>query len=269
MEFYTLEKLEFESNWLDCVDATYILYLDGSSRYNKLKEQITLNPPSKIVYIVHNPGYKKVNKPLQKQNSEEDIKYSHIIICEFALKENYKNILVLEDDFIFNTKLITPDINKNASLFLENNNVDHYFLGCAPFISVPASFNLINWKVLVGRCTHAMIHTTSGMKKLISSYRNKEIIRSIDIFMVNNNNCYMYYKPIINQLFNETENKITCWGSGNIINNIASILIKLVNLDKKDQPGFNYLYLFSKISLIIIITIVVLIIYAVYNFFKK
>ena len=269
MEFYTLEKLEFESNWLDCVDATYILYLEGSSRYNKLKEQITLNPPSKIVYIVHNPGYKKVNKPLQKQNSEEDIKFSHIIICEFALKENYKNILVLEDDFIFDTDLITPEINKNVSLFLENNNVDHYYLGCTPFISVPASFNLINWKVLYGGTTHAMIHTTSGMKKLITAYRNKKILLGIDLFIFTNNYCFMYYKPLITQLFTDTENKIRCWGSGSFVSNIASTFVNLLNLDKKDQPGFNYIYFFSKISLIIIITIVVLIIYAVYNFFKK
>ena len=49
---------------------------------------------------MHNPGYKKVKKPLPRQNSEADIALSHIVACEFGIKHKHDKIIVLEDDFI-------------------------------------------------------------------------------------------------------------------------------------------------------------------------
>ena len=69
----------------------------------------------------------------------------------------------------------------------------------------------------------------------------------------------MYYKPLITQTFPDTENKLTCWGTGNLGNDIASLFINILNLDKKTQP-VQFLYFISKISVILIILLLVLVI---------
>jgi len=228
----------------------------------RVKEQLFTNPLTNKTFLVNNPGFRKVSKPLPVQNSEADCAFSHYIICKHALANNYKTVLILEDDFILENsclELSSTDITGLKNYI--NSDIDHYFLGCSPFIAIPTSWNLKHWKVIRGGTTHAMIHTFSGSKKIVEAYeKNPSQIGGIDRYIFGNHSCHMYYKPLITQTFPDTENKLTCWGTGNLGNNIATWYINMTNLDKKTQPGYNFLYFISKISVILIILLLVLVI---------
>jgi len=262
MDFYTFIEWEFDNSLFDFVDATYILHLEGSPRLKRVKEQIFTNPLTNKTFLVNNPGFRKVSKPLPVQNSEADCAFSHYIVCKHALANNYQKILILEDDFILEKsclELSSTDISEIKNYI--TNDIDHYFLGCTPIITVPTSWNLKHWNVLKGGTTHAMIHTHSGTKKIVEDYeKNPSQIGGIDMYIFGNHSCHMYYKPLITQTFPDTENKLTCWGGGNLGNDIASLFINILNLDKKTQPGYNFLYFISKISVILIILLLVLVI---------
>ena len=169
MELYTFEIMKFPTCKFDFINATYVLHLEGSPRIAKVKSQLSEQPLTKLNYIMRNPGYKKVKKPLPRQNSEADIAFSHYIACKHALKNLYDKIIVLEDDFIFENELQDPDVAQKVQDFM-TTSVDHYFLGCTPFMALPCSWDLTHWKVLYGGCLHAVIHSCSGMQKLVESY---------------------------------------------------------------------------------------------------
>lgn len=98
-------------------------------------------------------------------------------------------------------------------------------------------------------------------RSIVEAYeKNPSQIGGIDRYIFANHSCHMYYKPLITQTFPDTENKLTCWGTGNLGNNIATWYINMTNLDKKTQPGYNFLYFISKISVILIILLLVLVI---------
>ncbi len=262
MDFYNFIEWKFNNGLFDFVDAAYVLHLEGSPRLERVKEQLFTNPLTNKTFLVNNPGFRKVSKPLPIQNSEADCAFSHYITCKHALANTYKTVLILEDDFILENsclELSSTDITGLKNYI--NSDIDHYFLGCSPFIAIPTSWNLKHWKVIRGGTTHAMIHTFSGSKKIVEAYeKNPSQIGGIDRYIFANHSCHMYYKPLITQTFPDTENKLTCWGTGNLGNNIATWYINMTNLDKKTQPGYNFLYFISKISVLLIILLLVLVI---------
>ena len=134
MEGYTFEEWNFNSCFFPLLDATYILYLEGSPRLSQIKNQIFKNPPSKKVYLVRNLGYKKVKKPLIEQSTRADCTASHYMAAKHALISKYENILILEDDFIFFDDIYDPTIISEISNFIVDNDIRSYFLGSFPFL---------------------------------------------------------------------------------------------------------------------------------------
>ena len=262
MNFYSFIEWEFDNSLFDFIDVTYILHLEGSPRLRRVKEQIFTNPLTKKTFLVNNPGFRKVSKPLPIQNSEADCAFSHYTACKHALANNYHTVLILEDDFILEKsclELTTEDISGIKNYITDD--IDHYFLGCTPMLAIPSSWDLKHWKVISGGTTHAMIHTLSGTTKIVEDYeKNSSQIRGIDMYIFGNHSCHMYYKPLITQTFPDTENKLNCWGAGNLGNNIASWYVSTAKLDKQTQPGYNFLYFISKIAVILIILLLVLVI---------
>ena len=271
MEYYKIEKLTFDSCLFNNIDATYVLYLQGSPRIKSIKQQIEKYPPTKIVYILHNPGYKKVKKPLPRQNSEADIALSHIVACEFGIKHKHDKIIVLEDDFIFETALLEEGVTEEIEKFISQNTcVEHYYPGCTPFLAFPVTLDTKHWRVLAGGCTHAVIHTKKGMQRLIEDYNNnKEDIYGIDLRIFATGKCYMYQEPLITQIFPETENKKNAWGRGDVGKDTCSYLITKFGLDTVTQPGFDYIYWWGRSSFVILLTFVILLVLLVYWIVKK
>jgi hypothetical protein len=271
MEYYEIEKLTFDSCLFENIEATYILYLAGSPRIKSIKQQIEKYPLTKNIYILHNPGYKKVKKPLPRQNSEADIAFSHIVACEFGIKHNHDKIIVLEDDFIFENTLLVDGVSDEIEKFISQNpKVDHYFPGCTPFLAFPVTLDTKHWRVILGGTTHAIIHTRKGMERMIEDYNNnKDNIFGIDMRMFSTGKCYMYQEPLITQIFAETENKKTAWGKGDFGKDVSSYVISKFGLDASAQPGFDYIYWWGRSSFVILSGISILLVLLVYWIVKK
>ena len=251
MDLYKFDSI-IESNFkFEFIDATYVLTLKDSPRISTVTTQLHKTPLSKLTYIVENPGYKKIDKPLPRQDTEADIAYSHYIICKHAIENSYNTILVLEDDFVLEEELEHPSVARDIKHFL-SQKVDTYFLGCTPFVSIPASFNLKHWYVPYGGTAHAMIHQSSGIQKLVEFYeKNALTIKGIDLVIFKINRCYMYYDPLITQTFPKTENS-QLWADS-----LTQYIINLTDLANKTRPGYDYIYIVSKIGYLLILFIVI------------
>jgi GR25 family glycosyltransferase involved in LPS biosynthesis len=249
----------------DSIDATYILYLEGNrERYNSIIKQIHKYPLTNIVYIIHNPGYKKCKKNVLVKNSASDCKFSHYEAYIHAENNNYKNIIILEDDFILSKNIDDDNKIKNINRFLKKN-IDTNFIflfGCIPVITIPCVTNFEFYKLYKFGATHTYVVSHKFRQKILSfdkqnfitspKYFENSLIEICD-------NAYMYYKPLSYQIFEETENRITYWDDM-----FMNFFIRLLNLDKIYEPGYSIIYFTSKYLLIIIFIFIIIIMFYIY-----
>jgi hypothetical protein len=263
---YKYKKIIYKDGLFNkTIDATYIIHLRNNGRIEHIMNQLNEYHPANIVYIVFNEGFKKCKKADFIKNTMYDLVDANINIFKHAKKNNYDNVLILEDDFTFNKEIKNTYHINNINEFLDNhrNNKFMYFLGCIPFICLP--YNLYTYK-FIGGATHAVIfsrkiredYLLTDQKKIFcwDTYKNKNYT----------NNLYMYYKPLCYQLFPETENQKN-WSVND--NNIFSeyflriivFTIKMVKLDKQFEPGYTYMYVLVKtiFCLLVIIPLYLLI----------
>jgi len=252
---YRYEKHEYEDGLFDnpIISATYIIHLEGNGQESHILDQLKEYHPTNIVYIVHNPGYKSGKKASFITNSAYDLVDANLNIFNHAKKQNYDNILILEDDFIFN-----PDIKKSIHIeniknfLIKKANTDfQYYFGCLPLIMIPYDkYNYINKSV----GTHCVVHSKAHRNKLL----NKDQKQIYDWDHYNNycNNRYAYYRPLCYQLFPETENSKN-WGvnihgfeyyaNKYFLSHLFKKMLRLLKLDKQVKPGYYYVYIYSKI----------------------
>ena len=62
----------------------------------------------------------------------EDGDDTNMFIFDYANKENYNNILILEDDFIFTETILEKQVQNDINSFLLTNEIGCYYLGCIP-----------------------------------------------------------------------------------------------------------------------------------------
>ena len=89
----------------DIIDIAYIISLKKSER-NYKKELEYYNPCKKVILVINNLGYEDNEKDLCKKNYIFDLIYSYYITFKYSLKNcSNNNILLLEDDFIWNKNI--------------------------------------------------------------------------------------------------------------------------------------------------------------------
>uniref|UniRef100_A0A6C0HXZ8 Glycosyltransferase n=1 Tax=viral metagenome TaxID=1070528 RepID=A0A6C0HXZ8_9ZZZZ len=260
---YRFELLEFEDCLFENVDATYILHLEGNGRIDHIQEQLKIYHPSKKVYIVYNKGYKKCEKELDKQTSGHDIIHANITVFEHA--QQYKHVLVLEDDFIFN-----KDVAKHATHvdnFLKWDASYVYQLGSHPmFFAIPVDW--YHYRIH-GTLGHANIYPFSSRKKLMDDFNNGKItgyLGGLDSYTRKVLPLYMYHKPLCYQTFPMTENKKE-WYTVKESNfapihvMVVNTFISCTNLENEPEPGFTILYWIAKLIPFLLLLLVLWILY--------
>jgi len=275
---YTFEHRKYKEGVLDSfVDATYILTIIGSTRINNINKQLEYLKPTKNVFIVLNKGFKKCDKILSKQIPLYDIIDANTNAFEHSLQNNFNNILILEDDFIFSQKLYNKNIINDIKTFFYNNNnkIFYYNLGAFPLFFYP-NINLYNnnYKGIISILAHANLYNKKSRIEILKNINN--IYLHWDVYLTLNYNNYFYKYPLIYQTFPETENK-QHWLSENNYSFFENFLkyiddkrIKYLKLDKQPQPGFNIMYIiFFIINYIFWIFIIILIIYFIYSIFSN
>ena len=174
--------------WESCISQFSSL---GISERVSIREGIICNHP-------------KLSK---KQNAQIGCALSHYYILKEAQKNNYSNVLVLEDDFLFldkgeflksNLEKSTAELPKNWDLFY----LGGFFVKGYSYDPVEKySKNLL--KVNTCFCTHAISYSNSGANKILKNLRldlESEVLafseeyEAIDWYLVRDfqkdNNCF-------------------------------------------------------------------------------
>jgi hypothetical protein len=235
---YRFEKLEFKNALLD-IDATYVLHLENNGRIDSVKKQLNEFQPTKNVFILYNKGYKKCNKEGYIDTPQLDIVDAYLYIFKDVQKKNYKNILVLEDDFIFNDKIKNKTIQKNIMNFINNKNYDIYSLGMVPFLQ--KAYNNTTSICIIGGGAHSFIYSRECINKILQEDKRK--IEDWDMYLQNNFRRYIYIEPLCYQLQTETENQ-KYWDPR--YRAISLYIIKLLKLDVQGEPGYSTMYIVSR-----------------------
>jgi hypothetical protein len=259
-----IEKRQYKNGiFQNCVDATYIIHLIDNGRLNSINNQLSKYPTTNTVYIILNEGYQKCNKILPNQTPAYDLTNTFLYIFNHADKNNYMNILILEDDFEFTPKILNePKHVNNITNFLihKKNESMMYYLGCLPWIQIP--YNTHTNINILSTGTHAVIYTKPA-REIMRNENEKNII-DWDLYYNFQYGIkrYLYNEPLCYQLFPETFNSQN-WVSLFNFNPIKNY-IKLTNLDIYLEPGYSNTYIMSKIIgfifLIIFIFIFIMII---------
>jgi hypothetical protein len=258
---YRFEKINFKNGLFDeSVDATYILHLEGNGRIESIREQLLLYQPSKIVYILFNKGFTKCNKHDKINTTAIDIVDANMSVFEHAQTNKYNNVLILEDDCIFNMKIKEQNHANNINTFILKHQSERmiYLLGTLPILQMPYDINT-NIAYSVG--THAVIYTKSIREQMLT-----RTIMDIDEYHNINSRKYIYYIPLCYQLFPDTENSAN-WGNdlGYLykisVVSTAKTLFKYLKLDTQIEPGYTLFYKFSKIIFWILLLFIIFVIY--------
>jgi hypothetical protein len=252
---YRFEKIEFINGLLD-IDATYIIHLENNGRLDSVKSQLNEFHPTKLVYILYNKGYKKCNKYAYIDKPPLDLIDANLYIFKDAYNKNYKNILILEDDFIFNEKIKDKSVQKNVMKFINKNNYDIYLLGSLPFLQKVYDNNTNI--CLIGIGMHASIFSRKCINKILQVDKTK--IKDWDYFTGTTFTRYMYNELLCYQLFSQTENQNE-WVNMEKVKH----LIKKLKLDVQVEPGYSIMYFASKVLYGMCIILLVWLVITVFN----
>lgn len=269
---YNFKSINYKDPLLKSIDATYILHLENNGRLQNIESQLEKYHPSNLVYIVFNKGYKKCKKTLKQHKTTFDLKDAYLNIFQHSFDNDHKNILILEDDFIFNEEIKDQYIRNNLDTYIEANKNEKliYYLGIIPFINYFTS--LKHLRILVGLGLHACIYTEPVKYYLLEnadSVDDWDINISTQLFNIKR---MRYITPLCYQTFPVTENSNN-WKNtiyfGEYLYPIIPPTMKLLRLDTKPEPGFTIMYMFSYIFTIFVIYIIVIMLNKCYKLTKK
>ena len=276
---YNFEKLSYESGLLDAnVDVTYIIHLENSNRYDNILKQLEKYKPTKTVYILLNKGFRKCNK-LGITSSPADLTDSYLQVFKHAQQQNFGNILILEDDFVFSEKIKEKEHITNINNFLEKKSGDNfiYFLGAIPWLLVP--YDSYSYRCMLSTGTHSVIYSKPHRDDFLQNFNRKMVVTDWDVnYNINFTSRFIYYIPLCYQLFEDTENskasrfqnKYMSFASDVFIFFNYNIIFRILGINKNPEPGYSILYFYSKfifyIGLILLIYLPFLIAYCIKNY---
>ncbi len=248
---YYRKVLNFEKGMFDkYIDVVYLLTMENSDREQHYMEQLNKYKPHKKVIIQYNKGFKLCNKELYKQNTIYDLNDAYYQVFINAKKNNYKNIIIFEDDFFFDhtiNQYIVDDIGN----FITNTHFHIYNLGSALQLVIPDYKT--NLQCLVSTNAHSVIYNYVYFEYYISNYEQNNIKIQNDLFWNKLNIIkYTYYKPICFQIYHLTENRKN-WK----LSKVSNFFINLLQLNKKHQPGFTIITILNYIVSLYIIYLII------------
>ena len=276
--FYEYNHNQEENGLFDkSIDATYVINLKNNGRFESVINQLNQYKPTKKIYILLNEGYKNCEKNLPKQCVLQDLIHCYLTIYEHANNNSYDNILILEDDFIFNKKIKNTEIIDDINNFLNYNKNKSflYFLGGIPILSISVKKN--HYKPLFIATTHCVVYSKQTRNFLLKNknkiYNSNE---GIDLYLSDNiNNKYHYKYPLCYQTFplTDSQKEWVFFKRNKIINDIVKriyiLLIHTLKLDIQCEPGYTIIYTFSILLFYIIMFFILYIFYKNYKITNK
>ena len=266
MKCYEFKLISFKHGIFDnSLDATYILHLENNGRLSNIKKQLQKIKPTKKVFIYYNKGFKTCKKN-NIQNTNQDIIHSNIEIFKHSQMNQFKTILVLEDDFIFDRELVFKENIININNFIHNNHQKRLMLslGCLPIFILPSlQKNMLYSMLSLG--AHNMIYTQKFQKYVLENEKKTYTYNDWDIYSNYFSNKYIYYKPLIYQKFEETENQKN-WVDILGIKKWVLKYMHLLEFQRNPKQAFKRHY---QLCIIFQISLILLIIYILYYLSKR
>lgn len=261
---YNLKKYTFNSPIFNNVDATYIIHLEGNGRLDHIEQQLKYYHPTKIVYIVFNKGFKKCEKNQHINKPPLDLIDAFFQCFKDANSKNYGNILILEDDFIFDKEILNiHHSNKIDDFLYEKNKKEEiyvYYIGAITYLQ--SAFGDYHNRLIFSTGTQSCIYSKGFINYLLNNVK-QETINDWDIYINFNYIRYKYYIPLCYQTFPETEN-CKYWDQGSLFLKYVLKILKynmsIMKLDIQPQPGFNIMESSSRFMFWFIIVTFILII---------
>jgi len=267
---YKIKEIYIENPIFDDIaDCTYVILCCGKEplRLPNVMENIKLLNPTHTVKLIYNKGFK--NCPLSNTVAHDLVNIQSYVFRD-AIKNKYKRILYLEDDFQLKEKIKEKDY-KNIINFIQQKNPDVYGLGNCAFPTLISIFKA-HEKVLFNflGLAHAIFYNRNYMYKCLEYYKENGENTMPDIVTksIKNIEAYRYYKPLVYQTLPSTDNQKNSWNKtmGNFLSSISLFMIKLLKLDTRLEPGYTIIYF---APYIIYIIIALMIIYIVYKIIQK
>ena len=197
-----------------------------------------------------------------KNSGEEGCFYSHISVIKDAFKNNYDNIIILEDDlqpFNITQKRINDVVN-----FIKHNDFDIFYIGICP--DIRKNENIIFDKKskiysIKSLGAHAYILNKKSIKKFYNiSYEGT----AIDVYY--NNNCFKSY-GIYPSLFYQFGFTSDITHGFNVHNKISPKLIKNYTTFMEKYCFYIGWSLYKLLCIIIIFSIITIILKVKFLFF--
>jgi hypothetical protein len=241
MSCYNFKELHYKNPIFNNVEATYIIHLEGNGRLIHIQSQLHKFHPTETVYIMFNQGYKKCEKDEYINKPPLDLVDAFYTVFKDAEKKGYENILVLEDDFMFDDEILDKKHPAEIDRFLMKKKGQHfiYYVGTLPFLQL-STFGFHN-RVFASIGTHSCIYPKKYIKDLVYNIP-QNIVTDWDLHTAIRSRQYKYYKTLCYQTFPQTENQKN-WGGNTflhfILENTNIRFIRLLHLDTTPQPGYN------------------------------
>jgi len=244
---YTFKKEQYKNHIFKEVQATYVIHLEGNGRLDNIYSQLQKYHITETVYIVFNKGFKKCTKDEKIDKAPLDLIDAFYTVFKDANNKGYNNILILEDDFIFDEKIADPTCSQDIDMFIKKkqNSEFIYYLGEIPWLQTYMGGK--HHTLLFSTGTHACIYSNAFMKKMIEQIK-QETIDDWDSFLNLSWKMlgirYKYDIPLCYQIFPDTDNRKNWSGSNiftmkHIYGNLIIHMFKMMKLDEQVHPGYE------------------------------
>ena len=240
------EVSEHPGNFDSCIDCTYVLIMEGSSREEQIREEVAKAGITSRTVYQYNKGYKKCHKNLRVQKTNCDLEHALKNVFRDALDRGYERILVLEDDCEFDDRIKNPTIIEDVCGFLKSKNPDVYTLGAVIPVVNPLTFSN-HQRLLLNFGAHATVYNRRYMDWLDN---NDCMLGHVDLEINRHWSKFTYKIPLAYQKTEMSENVKGSWsGSYNVLN---TLMYKPAGIDKNVQPGYDLIKKWSDILVVLL-----------------
>lgn len=145
------------------VPVTYVITMEGSSRYEVLMRELRTYRPTRKVVIVHHKPHSECARPKWVTKPSLDLWRNNIMIAQ---RDPSSPVLILEDDVRFMSRV--RDYAAHIDALVAQEKCEVYNLGVISCINVP-SFGR-DMTVWLGGSAQAVLYTARGRERFVHLY---------------------------------------------------------------------------------------------------
>ena len=190
---------------IEFFDKWYIITIDNKNdnRITNMLQNINVSnfeivrykPVTKIINVNKNNSLYELISHNSWDETSENIFQNHLLTIEKGIRENRRNIVILEDDAIINTT--TSKLYRLANwLEQNNNNWDIFFLGHCPWPPISLPVNSFIVKPFFPMLAHAYIINGRSMKNVLNNFKQYKKTHFDKIFSLTNFKMYACFPSI-------------------------------------------------------------------------